>query len=98
ANVALGKSRSTVPKSDAEMIEARQKALADIGRAVALVPDHPVALAALVALLTEPPKRTPDEVRTELEELRIKHVRVGGRTGAAAYGAAAALLVIMLVL
>jgi hypothetical protein len=78
------------------MIEARQKALADIGRAVALVPEHPVALAALVALLTEPPKRTPDEVHAELEALRITHMRVGGRTGAAAYGACAALLVVMI--
>ncbi len=96
ANAALGKSRSSAPKTDAEMLDARQRALAEIGRAVALVPEHPVALAALVALLTEPPKRTPDEVRIELEDLRHSHVRVGGRTGAAAYGAAAALLATLL--
>jgi serine/threonine-protein kinase len=96
ANVALGKSRSSVPKSDGEMIEARQKALADIGRAVALVPEHPVALAALVALLTEPPKRTPDEVRGELEEIHLKHLQVGGRAGAIAYGAASCLLAVLL--
>jgi serine/threonine protein kinase len=96
ANLALGKSRSSIPKSDAEMIDARQKALADIGRAVALVPEHPVALAALVALLTEPPKRTPDEVRTELEDIHLKHAQVGGRAGAVAYGAAAGLLALLL--
>ena len=96
ANVALGKSKSSIPKSDAEMIDARQKALADIGRAVALVPEHPVALAALVALLTEPPKRIPDQVLGELEDLRLAHMRVGGRTGGAAYGAAALLLLAMM--
>jgi serine/threonine-protein kinase len=92
ANVALGKSRAGTPKTEAEMLEARQRALAEIGRAVALFPEHPVALASLVALLTEPPKDVPDEVKAELEDRVVAQLRVGGRMGAISYGAAALLL------
>ena len=91
ANVALGNSRSST-KTEDEMLDARQKALAEIGRAVALVPEHPVALAALARLLIEPPKHTPAEVKKELEERAIAHLRVGGRMGGIAYAAAALLI------
>jgi len=93
---ALGKgaSRSRVV-TDAEAEEARRAALLEVSRAVALVPDHPLALATLVALLTEPPKRVPAEVQQELDDLNSAHTRVGGRTGALAYGGSAFLLALV---
>jgi hypothetical protein len=42
--------------------DERTLALREVGRAIALTPDHPEALARLVRLLTEPPKVPPPEV------------------------------------
>ncbi|MCB9595661.1 MAG: serine/threonine protein kinase [Sandaracinaceae bacterium] len=86
---ALGKgvARAKAALTDEEAEEARKTALLEVSRAVALRPDHPLALATLVALLTEPPKVLPEEVRVELDEQQREHVRVGGRLGALAYGA-----------
>jgi hypothetical protein len=92
SDIALGKARTGGARSDADMEDARRKALAEVGRAVALMPQHPLALATLVALLTEPPKRIPEEVQRELDELRVQQVRVGGRTGAVAYGVATSMM------
>jgi hypothetical protein len=98
SDIALGKARTGGARTDAEVEDARRQALAEVGRAVALMPRHPLALATLVALLTEPPKNVPEEVRRELDELRVKHVRVGGRTGAAAYGLATVVVIGLLML
>ncbi len=97
SDLALGKgaAKAKAPPSPMEIEDARKSALLEVSRAVALRPDHPLALATLVALLTEPPKRLPEEVRLELEELQRAHVRVGGRLGALAYGSCFALLALL---
>ncbi len=52
-------SRMLVPGSSND---ERTLALREVGRAIALTPEHPEALALLVRLLTEPPKVPPPEV------------------------------------
>ena len=88
AKVALAESR---PGED-----ARRQALYDVGRALALSPEHPQATATLVALLTEPPAALPEEVQGELDDLVSEHVRVGGRIGAVAYGRSTLIFALLL--
>lgn len=45
----------------------RSAALREVGRAIALAPDDPEALALLVRILTEPPKEAPSEVLASIE-------------------------------
>jgi eukaryotic-like serine/threonine-protein kinase len=47
--------------------EERKTALREVGRAIALAPDHPEALALLVRVLTTPPEVPPPEVVESLE-------------------------------
>lgn len=49
---------------------ARSEALREVGRAVALDPSNPGALALLVGLLTDPPKEAPPEVLALVEHAR----------------------------
>jgi len=49
---------------------ARSEALREVGRAVALDPTDPGALALLVSLLTDPPKEPPPEVLALVEQAR----------------------------
>lgn len=76
--------------------DARREALYEVGRALALAPEHPEATATLVALLTEPPAALPSEVQGELDDLVSEHVRVGGRIGAVAYGVSALVFALLL--
>ncbi len=63
----------------------RREALAKLGRALALDPDHRGALAGLVGLLTDPPRTLPDEVRVELAEQEARQTRQAGKIGAAVF-------------
>jgi len=63
----------------------RREALAKLGRALALDPDHRGALEGLVGLLTDPPTTLPDEVRAELAEQEARQTRQAGRIGAAVF-------------
>jgi len=47
-------------------MEARSRALREVGRALALDPANAEAMATLVALLTEPPREAPEEVISEM--------------------------------
>ena len=66
-------------------LEARRTAMREIGRALALDPEHAGAIRTMVQLLTEPPAETPPEVAIEIDRQdRAKH-RWIGRIGAVAY-------------
>lgn len=96
SQIALGgpQAHAAATTSDAE--EARRHALYEVGRAMAFAPQHEGATRTLVALLTEPPSTLPAEVQSELDDIVREHVRVGGRTGAVAYGIAALSFAILL--
>jgi eukaryotic-like serine/threonine-protein kinase len=57
-------SRMVVPDAPTD---ERTTALREVGRAIALAPDNPDALALLVRILTEPPKVAPEEVTASIE-------------------------------
>jgi serine/threonine-protein kinase len=66
-------------------LDARRTAMREIGRALALDPEHVGAIQTMVQLLTEPPDETPPEVKIEMDRQdRAKH-RWIGRVGAIAY-------------
>ena len=96
AEIALGGMNEGRGVTTAEAERARRRALYEVGRAMALSPQHPGATRTLVALLTEPPAVLPREVQVELDDIVTEHVRVGGRTGAVAYGVAALIFAILL--
>ncbi len=62
ARTHLALAKAAVEKDD------RPVALSEVGRAIALAPSDPEALALLVKLLTEPPREAPPEVKRALEE------------------------------
>ncbi len=65
---------------------ARERALREVGRALALDPQNELALGTFVALLTSPPKELPREVRDEeLAHLRRRQ-RIAGIAAACLYG------------
>jgi hypothetical protein len=68
----------------------------ELSRALALDPENPDAMRALVGLLVEPPRELPPEVAEEMKQLARDQIHVGARTGAAAY--ASFLLYVPLVL
>jgi serine/threonine protein kinase len=75
-------------KAEGETLDpeaTRRRALAKLGRALALDPDHRGALEGLVGLLTDPPRTLPDEVRAELEEQEARQTRQAGKIGAAVF-------------
>jgi eukaryotic-like serine/threonine-protein kinase len=57
-------SRMVVPEAPTE---ERTTALREVGRAIALAPENPDALALLVRILTEPPKIVPPEVSESID-------------------------------
>ena len=64
---------------------SRRRALAKLGRALALDPTHRGALEGLVGLLTDPPPLLPEEVRAELEEQEARQTRQAGKIGGAVF-------------
>jgi serine/threonine-protein kinase len=68
-----------------DSVALRSAALAKLGRALALDPDHDAALQLLLALLTDPPVTLPDEVRAELRAQEAHQTRKAGRLGAAVF-------------
>ena len=74
--------------------DARRRAIRSVSRALALDPDHPTAMSTLVSLLVEPPAKLPDEVRAELDDLATEQNKIGGRNGAFAFTAIAALVLV----
>jgi len=66
-------------------LDARRTAMREIGRALALDPDHAPAVETMVTLLTNPPDEMPLEVGVEIDRQdRFKH-RWVGKVGAAVY-------------
>jgi serine/threonine-protein kinase len=63
----------------------RRRALAEIGRALALDPSHQGAMATLVGLLAQPPDEVPEQAERERKALERDRVRNTARTGLIAY-------------
>jgi len=68
-----------------EVPENRGRALAEVGRAIALDPNDGEALRILVELLSTPPQEAPPEVIDELERADHRTRRIGLRRGALLY-------------
>jgi len=66
-------------------IADREQALAEVGRAIALDPEHASGTATLVRLLTEPPSEVPEEVAQTMGRESDREVRSAGRLGAIVY-------------
>jgi len=66
-------------------LETRQKAMSEIGRALALDPGNEQAVSSLVDLLTEPPREVPDEVREQLADSEARELKGIGRIAGVAY-------------
>jgi serine/threonine-protein kinase len=69
--------------ADAET--ARRTAMREFSRALALDPENPTTMRAMVQLLMQPPRELPAQVKDELEQLSRDQVRLGGTTGGLAY-------------
>jgi hypothetical protein len=57
----------------------------ELSRALALDPENPATMRAMVRLFMEPPRELPTEVKAELEQLSRDQVRLGGKTGGFAF-------------
>ena len=68
-------------------IADREHALAEVGRAIALDPDHAAGAATLMRLLTQPPPQVPAEVAETITRERDAELRSAGRLGAVVYAA-----------
>jgi hypothetical protein len=62
-------------------VDARSRAAAEAGRALAFDPDHREALGVLTRLLLEPPERVPPEVARQLHEADVDSSRAMSRFG-----------------
>lgn len=65
--------------------QAREQAMLEVGRALALDPEHRGAMRTLLSLLTEAPRELPPQVRAELERTEGNQLRSMGRVGALGY-------------
>ncbi|HKA88124.1 MAG TPA: serine/threonine-protein kinase [Haliangiales bacterium] len=63
----------------------RKRALVEIGRALALDPNHQGAMATLVGLLAEPPIEVPEQANQERRALERDRIRSAARSGLYAY-------------
>jgi tRNA A-37 threonylcarbamoyl transferase component Bud32 len=64
---------------------SRRTAMREFSRALALDPENPATMRAMVRLLMQPPRELPAEVKEEIEQLSRDQVRLGGKTGGLAY-------------
>jgi serine/threonine-protein kinase len=71
---------------DPQAAEAsRRTAMRELSRALALDPENPKTMRAMVTLLMQPMRELPREVREEMEQLSRDQVRLGGKTGGFVY-------------
>jgi eukaryotic-like serine/threonine-protein kinase len=63
----------------------RQRALQEVGRALALDPDNRAAAATLVRLLTTPPREVPPEAARDIEHAEADGLRSASRVGSVIY-------------
>jgi len=68
-----------------ESLDLRRRAIRELGQALALDQDHPLAAQTLVRLLSVPPITTPPEVEREIEEGMMARTRGTGLMGSAVY-------------
>ncbi|MDB4993241.1 MAG: Serine/threonine protein kinase PrkC, regulator of stationary phase [Myxococcaceae bacterium] len=80
-------------KDEASRIVHRGKALAELGRSVALDPSNEAALGTIVRLLLEPPTEVPPEVQAKADASSDDSRRLVSRTGVVAFPAALIALV-----
>jgi serine/threonine-protein kinase len=64
---------------------SRRTAMRELSRALALDPENPKTMRAMVSLLMQPLRELPLEVREEMEQLSRDQVRLGGKTGGIVY-------------
>ncbi|MBL8604967.1 MAG: serine/threonine protein kinase [Myxococcales bacterium] len=79
-----------------EALRAREEALREVGRAVALMPDHPRALATLLGLLLRPPREMPPEAEAAFDANVVAQVRAAARSAGYAFLSWLALLPLVL--
>ena len=77
--------------------DARSEATRTVGRALALDPENPEALATLIELLTEPPRETPAEAIEDIQATERAFDRVRAKAGAIGFAAWLAFVPIMLI-
>ena len=63
----------------------RERALAEVGRAIALDPDHAAGAGTLVRLLTEPPRQVPAEVAWWIRRAQDEEIRFAARLSGVIY-------------
>ncbi|MCX4243380.1 serine/threonine-protein kinase [Paraliomyxa miuraensis] len=85
AEAAVERAAGDDPGSPAAL-RARREAMAEIGRALALQPEHPAAMASLLRLLSHPPTRLPPEAAEALEQRRAATRAWAGGVASWAYG------------
>ena len=66
-------------------LSGRREAMAEIGKALALVPEHPAAYETLMRLISTPPSAAPPEVERAVEESWANNVRKSARISAVAF-------------
>ncbi len=66
-------------------LTARRTAMQEVGRALALCPEHPAALRTMLRLLVEPPAEMPAEANETLAADEVMQTRAGLHAGGVAY-------------
>ncbi len=79
-------------------LEAHKRALREVGRALAVVPDHPEARALSLQLFSSPPSASPPEVEEAIERDQAQQSRITAKNGALGMASMAFLLPILVLL
>jgi eukaryotic-like serine/threonine-protein kinase len=88
AELHAGLARQSVDRARSEQgqsFEERRRAMREVGRALALDPGNQAAIDSMVALLSEPPRTMPHEVRLSIEANERYKLRWIGKVGGVAY-------------
>jgi serine/threonine-protein kinase len=72
-------------QTSGDLVEARRRAMQELGRALALDPNNRQAIEVLMHTLREPPKEIPPEVTKELQQIEDARGRVAARSEALGY-------------
>ncbi len=82
---AAKKARELAASDPSNELEHRKTALREVGLSLALDPTYRPAMDLLVELMASPPKTTPPETKTELEEIESAAVRSASRSSFGAF-------------
>jgi len=84
---AAARSAEKALEGGAEANDHRRRAMAELGKTLALRPESPEAMGILVKLITEPPVRVPTEVQNQLDKNATDHLGQVLKMGPLTYGA-----------